>query len=144
MHMDAIAHKSIRLRARARTLCLSPSHSTGMVCLPSGSEETHTTQLNTFHGDLGRWHKKRWWACIVNLEVDSRIRRGPFFTFEILTPPTLLAFYTMSPPPPGSQCEYIAGCSLECSIQASSSISLLSNRLKSREQLVYSTCPVSS
>ncbi len=33
MHKDAMAHKPILLRARARTLCLSPSHSTVMVAL---------------------------------------------------------------------------------------------------------------
>lgn len=30
MHIDTMAHKTIRLLARARTLCLSPSHSTGI------------------------------------------------------------------------------------------------------------------
>lgn len=33
MHNDAMAHKPILLRARARILCLSPSHSTVMVAL---------------------------------------------------------------------------------------------------------------
>lgn len=45
MHIDRIAHRPILRWARARTLCLSPSHSAAMVIPTNGQPELPTKMV---------------------------------------------------------------------------------------------------